>query len=555
MRDGTLLAATIFLPEAEGRYPVILQRTPYNRLGWLAGWEEWVRNGYIFICQDCRGRYDSDGDFDPFLQEINDTPDTLAWIRKQPWCDGKVGMSGPSYLGWAQMLGVSHDTGPVPDALVPTFMPTIPWRRGFYSNGPLSFFLAFWWATFDAGSRTGNSSLMDVFDVEELCRRLPLETLDESCGAGVKPLWRNIMAHPTPDSYWTSWSLAGRYHRFTMPTLQVAGWYDYYPAEALATWNSLVAEARTPDIAANHKIVIGPWGHHHGLEPTPDGQRVVDFGPASTYHYTRLYRAWYDRVFKGVQPADGLGDKPIRLFVMGRNEWRDEAEWPLARTRYVPYFLHSKGQANTAAGDGALGLAPPRDETVDRFDYDPANPVMTRGGNHSIGPWSAAYKKLIWCGPCDQRPTEERRDVLVYTGDPLKQDLEVTGPVAVKLWAASSAPDTDFVARLVDVHPDGKAVNITEGIVRARYRKEDWMNPTLLAPGEEFEYTIDLQATSMVFLKGHRIRLDVTSSNFPLFDRNLNTGEDPNRSSLMQVAHQRILHDPAHPSRLILPVI
>jgi putative CocE/NonD family hydrolase len=555
MRDGTPLATSIFLPEAEGRYPVILQRTPYNRLGWMAGWEEWVRNGYVFICQDVRGRFDSDGDYAPFVQEINDTPDTVAWIRKQAWCSGKVGMTGPSYLGWSQMLGVSHDSGPTPDALVPTFMPSTPWLRGFYNSGPLTLFLAYTWACFDTGSRTGNSGLLDIFNVEELCRRLPLETLDESCGAGANRLWREAMAHPTKDDYWESWTIQGRYDRFTMPTLSVGGWYDYYPAQVLNTWKSMVAEARTPEIAAGHKVVIGPWGHHHGLEPTPDGQRAVDFGPASKYNCQGLYRSWYDRVFKGLKPADGLGDRPVRLFVMGLNQWRDEDEWPLARTRYVAYHLHSKGRANTLGGDGRLLPEAPRDESCDRFDYDPANPVMGRGGNHSVGPWSNAYKNLIWCGPCDQRPNEERPDVLVYTGEPLEQDLEVTGPVVVKLWASTSAPDTDFVARLVDVHPDGKAINITEGIVRARYRHGNWTTPGLLAPGEEFEYTVDLQATSNVFLKGHRIRLEVTSSNFPLWDRNLNTGEDPNRSSAIQVAHQRILHDPAHPSRLILPVI
>ncbi|MEI7435218.1 MAG: CocE/NonD family hydrolase [bacterium] len=555
MRDGTRLATTILLPELPGRYPVVLQRTPYNRLGCLAGWEEWVRSGYVLICQDVRGRYDSDGEFTPFLQEACDTPDTVGWIRQQEWCNGKVGMMGPSYLALAQTFGVASNAGPKPDALMPTFMGAAPWSRGFYIGGPLSLFLSFWWLCFDVGSRTNNSSVLEIYDVEELCRRLPLETLDVSCGAGVSRIWRELMAHPTCDDYWKQFSIRGRHDQFTMPTLQVGGWYDYYPAAMLANWNRMRADAATPGIAAQHKILLGPWGHHHGLEPTADGQRAVDFGPDSGYNYGRIYRAWFDRVFKGQPASDGLGERPIRLFVMGLNQWRDEDEWPLARTRFVEYYLHSCGHANTHHGDGGLSLTPPAAEPSDGYAYDPANPVPTRGGNHSVGPWNAAYKELIWCGPCDQRPVEERHDVLVYSGAPLEQDLEITGPVVLRLWAASSARDTDFVARLVDVYPDGKAINITEGVVRARFRDGAEAPPRLLDPGTIVEYSVDLQCTSNLFLRGHQLRLDITSSNFPLWDRNLNTGDDPNRSSAMQIARQEIHHTAVHASRLILPVI
>jgi len=546
MRDGVRLAATIFLPEAEGRYPVVLQRRPYNRLDGHSGWEDWVKNGYAFIVQDTRGRYDSEGDFLPFIQEINDTPDTVGWIRQQSWCNGQVGMMGPSYLGLVQTQGVARGAGPLPDALLPTFMSGDPWGRGFYNSGPLSLFLAFWWLCFDVGSRTNNSGLLTCYDIDELLKRLPLETLDVSCGAGLSKVWREWLAHPTNDEYWQPYGYLGRHDRFTMPTLQVCGWYDYYPSEMIYNWQQMVAKAKTPEIAANHKLLLGPWGHHHGLEPTPDGHRAVDFGPDNIFDCHSIYRKWYDRVFKGIRPADGLGDRPIRLFVMGRNQWRDEDEWPLARTRYTNFYLHTGGQ---------LSLAGPQNEPPDRYDYDPANPVPTRGGNHSIGPWNDSYKDYIWCGPCDQRPTEARPDVLTYTTAPLDQDLETTGPVVLKLWAASSARDTDFVARLVDVYPDGKAINITEGVVRARFRTGNWTQPQLIEPGAVLEYNIELQATSNVFLKGHRIRVQVTSSNFPLWDRNLNTGENPNTSTAMQVAHQEIRHDSRYPSHLVLPVI
>ena len=555
MRDGVRLATTIFLPEAEGRYPVVLQRRPYNRITGLAGWEDWVRNGYVFIVQDTRGRYDSEGEFAPFTQEFNDTPDTIGWIRQQAWCNGKVGMMGPSYLAVVQTHGVAGGAGPVPDALLPTFMSGDAWQRGYYSAGPLSLFLAFWWLCFDVGSRTNNSDVLGIYDLDELFKRLPLETLDVSCGAGLSRFWREWLAHPTDDEFWKGYGIHGQHARFTMPTLLVGGWYDYYPAQTISSWQKMVAAAKSPEIAANHKVLIGPWGHHHGLEPTPDGHRAVDFGPESGFDCHSIYRKWYDRVFKGIHPADGLGDRPIRLFVMGRNQWRDEDEWPLARTRYVNYYLHSAGRANTLAGDGELSLAGPQTEAPDRYVYDPANPVPTRGGNHSIGPWNEFYKDYIWCGPCDQRPNEARQDVLVYTTEPLPSDLEVTGPVTLKLWAASSARDTDFVGRLVDVYPDGRAINITEGVVRARYRRGDGTHPELIEPDAVLEYTLDLQVTSNVFLKGHAIRLEVTSSNFPLWDRNLNTGENPHTSTAMQVARQVIWHDTTHPSHLVLPVI
>lgn len=556
MRDGVRLATTVFLPESPGRFPAILLRTPYGRLGTLDGWDEWTRNGYALVVQDVRGRHDSDGEFVPFLQEALDTPDTLAWIRRQDWSDGRVGMTGPSYLGWSQTMGIARGDGPVPDAVMPTFMPFDTWPRGFYNYGALSLFLTSWWHCFDVGSRLNNSVFLGPFDVEEAMRRLPLETIDVSIGAGVSPLWRERLAHCTRDEYWRPFNLSDRFDRFTMPVMLVAGWYDYYPQEALKAWNAMVAAARTPEIARAHRIIVGPWGHNHGLEPTPDGQRAVDFGPTGGFNGRALARRWFDRQFQNLRPADGLGDRPIRLFVMGANQWRDEDEWPLARTRLTPFYLHSAGHANTRAGDGLLLPAPPGGSLPpDRFDYDPARPMMTRGGNHSTGPWNDAYKNLIWCGPCDQGPNEDRQDMLVYTSAPLEADLEVTGPVTLTLWASSSAPDTDFVGRLVDVHADGTAINLTEGMIRARFRAGDWSKPQLITPGAVLEYTLELQVTSNVFRRGHRIRLEVTSSNFPLCDRNLNTGEDAGRGTAMAVAHQAVWHDVSRPSCLMLPVI
>ncbi len=399
MRDGVRLAASIFLPATEGRYPVVLQRLPYNRLDWLDDGERWADAGYVYVCQDTRGRYDSEGTFDPFVQEIPDTPDTIDWIRQQPWCDGQVGQMGPSYLAWVQTLAVTRGDPPFADAIVPSFAPCTGWRRGWYANGPLSLALDFFWMCFDVGSRTKNDVVLGLFDLDELYRRLPLETLDISSGSGEVPLWREVMSHPTPDSYWEKFSILDRYDRFTMPSLHIAGWYDYYPAEMISDWNRIVSAENN---GAEHRLVIGPWGHYHGLEPTADGKRALDFGPEAGLDNFHLYRSWFDRVFKGQVETSGVGDRPIRLFVMGRNTWRDEDEWPLARTEYTEYYLHSEGKANTLHGDGVLDRRPPLDEPADRYSYDPANPVPTRGGNHSIGPASEAHNRVIWCGPCDQ---------------------------------------------------------------------------------------------------------------------------------------------------------
>jgi putative CocE/NonD family hydrolase len=559
MRDGVELATSIFLPETEGRYPVVVKRLPYDRTRELDEGEMWARNGYVYICQDTRGRYDSEGVFDPFVQEIEDTPDAIRWIRAQPWCNGQVGMMGPSYLAVAQTLGVTRGDGPMPDAILPTFAPLGGWQPGWYANGPqhgpLSLFLAFSWLCFSAGARTRDDEVLGIYDLPELLSRLPLSSLDVSSGGSESRTWQEVMDHPTFDPFWEKYGILDRWDRFTMPTLLVAGWYDFYPADMISDWHNIRAAADTPAAADSHRLLIGPWGHHHDFSDMPEGQCALDFGSESALFPPAIYLAWFDRVFKGLDSADGFGERPIRLFVMGRNEWRDEDEWPLARTRSTDLYLHSEGGANTLAGDGALELHPPDNQPADRYDYDPRNPVPTRGGNHSVGPWHPEYRELIWCGPCDQRPTEERPDVLVYTTARLDEDREVTGPVVLRLWASSSVHDTDFVARLVDVHPDGLAVNICEGVVRARYRNGDLTQPQLIEPGAVLEYSIDLHCTSNVFLKGHRVRLDITSSNFPLLDRNLNTGEHPNRGTALRTARQEIWHDSEHPSHLVLPVI
>jgi putative CocE/NonD family hydrolase len=291
--------------------------------------------------------------------------------------------------------------------------------------------------------------------------------------------------------------------------------------------------------------MVGPWVHSIGLNPVG----AIDFGPEAAVDLTRVQLRWYDHWLKGVNNHADT-DPPIKIYVMGDNHWRYEQEWPLARTVYTNYYFQSGGRANSLNGDGTLTTTPPKDDQAskDTFVYDPSSPTPTLGGNN------CCWTDIVPMGPFDQRAAERRDDVLVYTSSEMTDPVEVTGPLVVKLFASSSAPDTDFTAKLVDVHPNGLAQNIQDGIVRARYRSSN-TSPSLIEPGRTYEYSIDLWSTSNTFLPGHRIRVELASSNFPRFDRNLNTGEDPAKSTRIAKANQVILHDPQHPSHIVLPVI
>jgi len=321
----------------------------------------------------------------------------------------------------------------------------------------------------------------------------------------------------------------------------VGGWYDNYAAEAAANFLALREQAPTPALRDSHRMIIGPWTHGFSAGPMLG---ELNFGPAMARETDCSFR-WLHCLLHGGTPAE-FQEAPVRIFVMGANVWRDEQQWPLARARPTRYYLREAGRLTTPS---------PGDESPDHYRYDPADPVPTLGGNHSVGSYNPGLYDFVKPGPYDQRPIEDRPDLLSYTTDPLARDTEVTGPVVVKLYAASSARDTDFVAKLTDVYPDGRSINITEGVIRARFREDVWGNPKLIEPGRVYEYTIDLQVTSNVFRGGHRIRVDLMSSNFPIWDRNLNTGHDPPTDTEIQTARQTIHHDRARPSHIVLPVV
>jgi putative CocE/NonD family hydrolase len=358
------------------------------------------------------------------------------------------------------------------------------------------------------------------------------------------PYFLDWLDHPLYDDYWKQWSIEENYSSIQVPALTVASWYDIFQGGSLRNFIGIKAQGGS-EAARNGQRLLVVIGGHAGK-----GRKIgaVDFGPAAAeVDLDMVTLDWYDYLLNGKQ-NHFAADKPVSIFVMGENQWRQEDEWPLQRAVETHYFLHSAGNANSASGDGALSTTAAHSESADSFVYDPANPVPSVGGP------LCGDAKLLAPGPQDQQQVEGRPDVLVYSTPALDRDIEVTGPVSLDLYAKSSAADTDFTAKLVDVGPDGFARNLTEGILRARYR-ESTSAATPIVPGKVYEYKIDLWSTSNVFLKGHKIRVEISSSNFPRFDRNLNTGKDASNSSSFVKATNTIVHDSAYPSALVLPVV
>ncbi len=539
MRDGVELSADIYRPPRSGPLPVVLSRTPYDNTGLQQTGEFYAQQGYVFVAQDVRGRYDSDGTYYAWVNESRDGHDTLEWIGSQTWCDGNVGMAGSSYVAMVQWLAATEGSRYL-KTIVPRVMGTNLHESPHYAGGAFQLGVNATWS-FQTSSRTMQRA--DHYNWDELLRHLPLEDIDRAAGRDI-PHLRDWIAHPSYDDYWKAICVQERYADIRIPVMQIGGWYDLYSGAMMESFRGMREQGGTAPARENQKIVMGPWIHAAG---TASAAGDVDFGLDSMGNLRDIELRWFDRWLKGIE--NGIDEEAaLRIFVMGANVWRDEHEWPLSRTAFTPYYLHSRGAANSLRGDGALSTEKPDSEPCDRFTYDPLNPVPTTGGcnccNHEIVPWGAQ----------DQRLTEAREDVLVYTSDPLEQDVEVTGPVRVKLHVSSDARDTDFTAKLVDLHPGGYAVNLCDGIRRARYRNS-MESPELLIPGEVYELYIDLWVTSNVFLSGHCIRVEVSSSNFPRFDRNLNTGDAAGSDTAATVARQQVYHDSEHPSHIVLPIV
>ena len=549
MRDGVVLHADVFRPVGNERHPVIVSRTPYSTERFPSAYEAGVyfsRRGYVYVFQDVRGRHESDGRWEPFFDDERDGYDTVEWAARQPWSNGKVGMQGGSYLGQNQWRAAQA----APPSLV-TIFPSVASTSIYHDwitlNGAWRLSFNFGWGPVRQESRIMQNPGAHTVDglhaihYEEVQRHLPLNTMQHLVGRRAK-FYDDWLANPDYNAYWKPLNVEEMFAKIAVPVHTFGGWFDIFSQGTLRGYVGMSQKSATERSRRGSNIVIGAWGHG-STQKTGD----VDFGPAAHVNEHALQLRWYDYWLKGID--NGLAaEPPVKLFVMGRNEWVLENEYPLARTEYRPFYFASDGKANSDRGDGVLTWQKPAGPSpADRFRYDPNDPVPSLGGNNCCGTPTPA-------GPRDQRPIERRQDVLIYTSQPLLQEIEVTGPVKVVLHASSDAPDTDFVAKLVDVHPDGTSYNMAEGILRARYR-DSVAVPTPLTRGKVYRFEIDMVGTSVAFLRGHRIRVHVTSSHFPQFDRNPNTGARFGATREVRVAEQTILHDADHPSHILLPVI
>jgi uncharacterized protein len=549
MRDGIHLDSNVFHPAGGARYPAILIRTPYGKgADFLPAYSSFIQHGYAIVMQDVRGRYASEGVFDALHQEGPDGYDTLNWIAAQPWSDGKVGMIGGSYLGIAQWQ-VALLNNPHLKAIFPVVSGSDDYLDRFYSpGGAMKLGHRLLWLSQNLSPPGKPKPAFGSY-----IGHLPLRTSDSVAAGRTLPIYQAALEHPTYDSFWKELSVREKIDRIRVPVFAVGGWYDNYVESDLGAFAALHKPGK-PE--TKHRIMIGPWPHNMS---SPFAG--VGFGSDSGAPIRAYQIEWFDHWLKGAPEEAAhstpwawhsvraeVDEAPMHIFVMGVNRWRDEQEWPLARTRYTAFYLTSKGHANTGKGDGALVWNLGKKAKPDQYIYDPRDPVPTMGGAVCCDP------KIFPWGPMDQRPVEKRKDVLVYTSDALKQDLEVTGPVRVVLYASSSAPDTDFTAKLIDVLPSGEARNLTDGILRERYRN-GLEKAELGEPGEIYRLTIDAGVTSNVFLAGHRIRVEISSSNFPRFDRNPNTGRPLADETVLKKAQQTVYHDRIYPSHVLLPVV
>ena len=557
MRDGTLLRADIYRPDAPGQFPGLLFRTPYDKRRSDYGRETYIpigreaaNRGYAVVMQDVRGRFESGGEFYPFFShdqvvDAEDGFDTVEWIASLPFCDGKVGTFGDSYGAWTQWelarLRPPHLVTMLPSGMPATALdyPILRVRRVLWliyrmapetrrRSGALS-----------AGPQTAHEaySIWEPIERDKWLWFLPWKDLPSDASGQLSHYFREFLDRMPVDYL----SQQRQHSQIVTPALHLTGWFDISVSGSIQHYTGMINNGKSEHARKNQRLVVGPWAHMDPYYDLPRRTGDLDFGVEASVDYVSLLIRWCDHWLKAIDNGS-LDEPPIKLFIMGENIWRFENEWPLARTEYTDFYLSSGGAANTPDGDGSLTATPPDDEATDTYVYDPRDPVMS------------TLSKGAYFEPRDQKSLAYRSDVLVYVTEPMSQDVEVTGRIIVKLWAASTAVDVDFTAKLVDVYPDGVAIGLCSGIVRARYR-ESIEVPTLIVPGEVYQYTIQLEPTANVFMAGHRIRLDISSSDFPNYDRNHNTGEDCYENTHLLAAKQTIFHNAAYPSIITLPIV
>ena len=539
MRDGTLLRGDLYRPEVDARFPAILTRMPYGKGEFYcylpAVGRFWARKGYAYLVQDVRGKWRSGGEWAPFVNETHDGYDTIDWIAGQPWCDGNIGMAGESYYGYTCWAAAT--TGhPNLKCIAPSTTAMDIQGTWIYNGGAFCLQTMGAWAIEMNATEYNNPLRLDY-------RHLPLQSMDEHAGLPC-PYYKDWLRHPTRDSYWSTINLREQYAQIKIPALHFGGWYDVFLKGTIEDWQGVRDHSDDASARENQWLVIGPWDHDY---TTDDTHRIgqLEIGDASaTTHWDRC-QAFFDYWLMGVD--NGFVRTPrIQLFTIGDNAWRSGSEWPPEETTYRNYYFHSTGNAHQADSDGSLDLAPPApEEPADGYAYDPQDPVAL---TLDIDLWSRAQVLQ------DRAQLPVRPDVLVYQSEPLAEDLQITGPITVTLYASSSAVDTDFTVALVDVFPGGYVHLIQEGITRSSYRSPGG-EPALNEPGCVYAHAIDLWATSFVVKAGHRIRVEVSSSNFNRYDRNPNTGEPLGTAIHPVSADQQVFHTAQYPSHITLPII
>ncbi|MBO0682611.1 MAG: CocE/NonD family hydrolase [Candidatus Dormibacteraeota bacterium] len=554
MRDGTVLRANVYRPVGDGPWPVLLTRLPYGKDLPMATATldpvQVARRGYLVVVQDVRGCFASEGTFVPFREEIQDGHDSVEWAARLPGADGRVGMYGGSYLGFTQWAAALSGATSL-KAMAPFQRCADPFQGMYYRGGLFELGQQATWYVTVAGlpqlmrrragdPAAGTAVAALVGEIDRLGTdgygSLPLERFAPVQGHDILQDFFHLVSHPMEADAFPHMNVAGRYGEVRVPSFNIAGWFDCFLQQNLDDF----AAMRSRGVPA--KLLVGPWLHGMGMNPV--GDLSFGLGAQSAMVDLRgdlgsLQLRWFDHWLKGA-PNGVEAEPPVKLFVMGANRWREEQDWPLERAEETAWFLHPQG---------LLSRNHPGESEPDSYVHDPNNPVPTLGGAAFLTPDHLR-------GPRDQRPLESRPDVLSYTTTPLESDLEVTGRVRVHLWATSSARDTDFVARLCDVFPDGRSISLTDGALRARHREHTrGVPPSPIEPGRPYEYVVDLWSTSNLFRAGHRIRVDVASSSFPRWDRNPGTGRQPFEETELVRARQQVLHDPAHPSRVLLPVM
>ena len=558
MRDGLELATDVYRPDTEGGFPVILLRTPYKKEIYELQARYYARRGYVFAAQDCRGRFGSPGTWEPMVAEPEDGHDTIEWLAAQPWSTGKVGMIGADYPAWAQWLAATrrppHLVTIIPNVSAPDPFYCVP-----YDHGVFRMTSSIWWADSLESEATADLSgaayrRIEEKDYHKLLRALPVVDLDKTVLGKENPYWRKWIAHPANDSYWERASFLDRMKDVNIPVFHQSGWLD---VEGIGTKLNYLRMASYGH--PYQKLILGPWEH-----TCTDYRRCCDrdFGPEAIVNLQRAYLRWFDYWLK--ETDNGITTEPlVSIFVMGSNRWLHGDTYPLPETRHDKWYLSSRGRANTSRGDGWFAPEAPRAGTrPDRYIYDPGDPTPDPEFYHEPDDNAESGGKRVRSAEEKKKAREAyhesvcraRRDILVYHSARFRKPYTFAGPISAVLYASSSARDTDWFVRLLEVDEEGKLFQLAEGKIRARYRNST-QTPEFLTPGKVEEYGVDLWHTGITIPPKHRLRVEIASASFPSFSRNLNTGGHNEAETEYVTARQTVYHDARYPSHIVLPAI